>query len=310
MGRREDGDRDRGTTVLAGLAELVAHRPHRHRAVLGLDDDLEVAPARDPRVDGQHEVALLRLERGPGLEPGPVEEVPGATRDLAEHRLEQLLEVGALGRGPGPLGSPGGGRGLDGDQALLEPLEPGRDLLAELVHRGVQPGRVEQVGELGGIAVEVLLEHPADPADGAVALGLVEQLVHHRAEGASVAKELLQRARQPAIAIGEVGSQRLLERGRGPLVDLLGLADHPLELRAHGVDVDRHPGVLERDQADAQGAFHERTPIPRRALPQERGEGRVRQGQALDDDAVTLEADRGVERDDDGFHERQRRTHP
>ena len=38
--------------------------------------------------------------------------------------------------------------------------------------------------------------------------------------------------------------------------------------------------------------------LPRRALPQERGEGRVRQGQAVDDDPVALEADRGVERDD------------
>ena len=139
---------------------------------------------------------------------------------------------------------------------------------------------------------------------GAVALRLVEQLVDHGAQRAAIAEELLERAWQSAVAVREVGPERLLERGRGPFVDLLGLADHPLELGADRVDVDGHAGVLERDQADAQGALDERTPIPRRALPQERGEGRVRQGQALDDDAVALEADRGVERDDDGFHGR------
>ena len=158
------------------------------------------------------------------------------------------------------------------------------------------------MGELGRVAIEVALQHPADPADRAVPLGLVEQLVHHRAQRAAVAEELLQRARQPPVAVREVGAQGLLEGGRGTLVDLLRLADHPLELRADGVHVDRDPGVLQRDQPDPQRTLHERTPIPRRALPQERGEGRVRQGQALDDDPVAFQADRGVERDDDGFH--------
>ena len=51
-------------------------------------------------------------------------------------------------------------------------------------------------------------------------------------------------------------------------------------------------------QADAQGALDERAPIPRRALPEERGEGRVREGEALDDDPVALETDRRMQRDD------------
>jgi hypothetical protein len=161
------------------------------------------------------------------------------------------------------------------------------------------------VGELGRVAVEVLLEHAADAADGAVALGLVEQLVHHRAQGASIAQELLERAGKSAVAVREIGAKRLLQRGRGSFVDLLGLTHHPLELRANRVHVDGHARVLQRDQPDTQGSLDERAPIPRRALPQERGEGRVRQGQALDDDAVTLDADRGVERDDDGFHGRK-----
>ena len=223
---------------------------------------------------------------------------------------EQVLEVGALGRGPGPLGTPRGGRGLDRDETLLQALEPGRDLLAELVHRRVEARRVEQLRELGRIAVEVPLEHRADPADGAVTLLLVEQLVDHRAQRAAIAEELLEGPRQAAVAVGEVRAQRLLERGRGTLVDLLGLADHPLELGAHGVDVDGHARVLQCDEPDAQRALDDRTPIPRRALPQERGEGRVRQGQALDDDPVALEPDHLVERDDVRFHAPDTRTHP
>ena len=76
-----------------------------------------------------------------------------------------------------------------------------------------------RIGELGRVAVEVALEHRADPADRAVALRLVEQLVDHRAQRAAVAEELLERARQAAVAVGEVGAQRLLERLGGLLVD-------------------------------------------------------------------------------------------
>ena len=120
VGRREDGDRHGRSAVLPGLAQLVAHRAHRHRAVLGLDHDPQVAAARDPRVDGQDEVALLRLEHGARLGPGPVEQVAGAAGEVAEHRLEQVLEVAALGGGPGPLGAAGRGGRLDRDEPLLE----------------------------------------------------------------------------------------------------------------------------------------------------------------------------------------------
>ena len=55
-----------------------------------------------------------------GLGPGPVEQVAGAAGEVGEHRLEQVLEVAALGRGPGAFGAAGGGGRLDRDQALLE----------------------------------------------------------------------------------------------------------------------------------------------------------------------------------------------
>ena len=113
---------------------------------------------------------------------------------------------------------------------------------------------------------------PPDPADGAVALGLVEQLVDHAAQRAAVAEEPLERARQPTVAVGEVRAQRLLERRRRPLVDLLGLADEALELGLHDIDVDGDAGVLEREEPDAQGALDERRPVVGRALGEECGE--------------------------------------
>ena len=191
----------------------------------------------------------------------------------------------------GPFGAAGRRGRLDGHEALLERLEAGRHLLAELVHRRVEAGRVEQERELRGVAVEIALEHRADAPDGAVALLLVEQLVDHRLQGAAVAQELLERPRQAAVAIGEVRAQRLLEGERGLLVDRLGLAHELLELGPHDIDVDRDAGVLEREQADPQGALDEVRPVVGRALGEERGERRVVDDEAIDDDPLALEAD-------------------
>ncbi len=80
--------------------------------------------------------------------------------------------------------------------------------------------------------------------------------VHERPQPAPVAEELLQRPRQPPVAVGEVGAE-LLERRRRPLVGVLGLADEALELAPDGVHVDAHACVLERHQADLQGALDE-----------------------------------------------------
>ena len=147
--------------------------------------------------------------------------------------------------------------------------------------------------ELRGVAVEVRLEHPADAADGAVALLLVEELVDHPAQGAAVAEEPLERAREPAVAVREVRAQRLLERGRGAFVDLLRLADQALELGLDHVDVDRHARVLERDEPDPQGALDEGGLVVARSFGEEGGEAVVGDDQALDDDAIAIEADAG-----------------
>ena len=80
-----------------------------------------------------------------------------------------------------------------------------------------------------------------------------------RAQRAAIAEESLERARQSTVAVGEVRAQGLLEGGGGPFVDLLRLADHPLELRAHGVHVDRDADVLERDAGRSAGRVRRAT---------------------------------------------------
>ena len=145
--------------------------------------------------------------------------------------------------------------------------------------------------QLRGVAVEVALEHRADPADGAVALRLVEQLLDHRPQRATVAEELLERPRQPAVAVGEVGPQGLLEGLGGLLVDRLGLAHKLLELGPDDVHVDGDAGVLEREQADPHGPLDEGRAVVGRALGEERGECPVVDDEPIDDDPVAVEPD-------------------
>ena len=84
-----------------------------------------------------------------------------------------------------------------------------------------------------------------------------------------------------------------LERGRGPLVGLGGPAEEPVELASDGVDVDRDAGVLERDEADPEGALDERGPVVRRPLGDEPGQPGIDQDEPLDDDPLTVEPDDG-----------------
>ena len=67
-----------------------------------------------------------------------------------------------------------------------------------------------------------------------------------------------------------------------------------LELVADEVDVDRRGRVLEREQADLQGALDERRPVRRLALGEDGGERRVADDQAVDDDPVASTRISGV----------------
>jgi hypothetical protein len=142
VSRTEDHESDSRAPVLLCVAQLLADRAHRHRAVLGLDDDPQVASACDSRVQGQDEVTLLGFQHVARVRPGPVQQVARPAGQIAEHRLEQVLEVAALGGGSGAFGATCGRSGLDRNQSFLERLEAGRHLLAELVHRRVEPGRI------------------------------------------------------------------------------------------------------------------------------------------------------------------------
>ena len=294
--RAEDDQADRRAAVLARLAQLLADRAHRHRAVLRLDDDPQVRASCHTRIDRDHEVALLRLQERTSLCSRPIEQVAGTARELAQEHVERLLEVRALRRRSGALGATRGCSRLDRNQALLDGLEPAADLLAELVHGRVQTGRVEQHRQLRRVAVEVALEHPADPPDRAVALRFVEQLVDHGAKGTAIAEEPLEGARQAPVPVGEVRAQRLLECHGSTLVHQLGLAQDAFELGSDDVDVDGDPGVLERDQPDAQGALDECRPIVGRTFGERRGEHRVVEDEAVHDDPVAQHLDAGRRR--------------
>src|ERR1035437_9301251 len=75
--------------------------------------------------------------------------------------------------------------------------------------------RIQQLGQTRCVAVEIRPEQQLYPPDGAVPLSLVEQLVHEIAQLPLVAEEPLQSARQPALAVGEVLAQDMVQcRGR------------------------------------------------------------------------------------------------
>ena len=108
---------------------------------------------------------------------------------------------------------------------------------------------------------------------------------------APVAEELLERPGQAPVAVREVGAQHVLDGARGLLVDRRGLGDELLELAAHDVHVHRRRGVLEREQADAQRALHHGRAVRGLALGERRGQHPVREDEALDDDAIAVDAD-------------------
>ena len=208
----------------------------------------------------------------------------------------------------GTLGGSRRGCRLDRGQAVVELLESFRDLTPELVHRRVEARRIQQLGEPAGVAIEVGPQQGADSTDGAVSLGLVEQLVDERAQRPAVAQELLEGSRQAAVTVREIRAQSLLESRCGLLVGSLRLAQQAVELAAHGVDVDGDAGILESDEPDLDGAVEQAGPLRLGALRDERGQSGIVHDQTLQDDAITIDSDRepfgSRERDDaTRFHE-------
>ena len=233
------------------------------------------APRGQRRIDGQQVVALLGADDVTGLVAGAVDGVSGAPADLTQEGAHEVLEVGALGRRLLALaGTRRTGR-LDRRQPLVEPREAVADLGPELVERGAQAGRVQQLGEPRGVAVEVAAEHRTHPAHGGVAPGLVEQLADERSQLAAITQELLQGARQPSVAVREVLAQHGVERRRGAFAGGLCLPHETLELAPHDVHVQRDARVLECREPDAQRAFEQGRAVLLGPVRHERGEMRV-----------------------------------
>ena len=234
-----------------------------------------LAAADGVRVERDHEVPLLRAEHVAGGVRGALQDVVRATQGVRQEVLHEVLEVRALGCRTGALGRPRRGRRFDGGEAVVEVLEALAHLGPELVQRRSQPRRVEQLCEPGSVTVEEGAQEEAHPADGGIAPLLVEQLAGEGPQLATVAEERLEGARQPAIPVGEVRAQDLVDLGREAVVERFGLADHGLELSAHGINVERGTGILQSGQPDAQGALQQRDAVALRAVADERGQARI-----------------------------------
>ena len=146
----------------------------------------------------------------------------------------------------------------------MQRLEAVVHLDAELVERRVHARRVQELRQPRAVAVEVRLEHRADPADRGVSPAGVEELVDHRLQLAAVAQERLQRARQTPAVVAEVGPEHLLQRRGRLLVGGAALVREPVELGANGVHVQGHAHALERGQPDAKRAFDQDRVVVRR----------------------------------------------
>ena len=186
----------------------------------------------------------------------------------------------------GALARAGRLRGLDRHELLLEGAEAVRDLRPELVERRTEPGGVQEAREARGIAVEVGLQHARDAAERRVPPARVEELVDHRLELAAVAEKCLERSREPAVAIAEVGSEDRLERLGGPLVHGAALVRETVELRADRVHVQRHADALKGGQPDAQRALDEDGVVVGRLRRQPARKRAVVEREALDVDPV------------------------
>jgi hypothetical protein len=119
----------------------------------------------------------------------------------------------------------------------------------------------------------------------------VEEFVHETAQLTLVAKEPLQRARQSALAVGEVLSQDRVKRGGCAFVCGFRLPQQPLEFGPDRIDVHRDADALDRREADPQGSLHQRRVLLGRSFGEEGRQRRVVDDQMLDHDPIGLDAD-------------------
>ena len=285
--------RDGGTAVLLGLAQLLADRAHRHRPVLGLDDDAQVAAARHPRVEGQDEVALLGLDARPRSRCRSGR----AGRRRRGRGRRASPRAGPRSRRPWPPTGRARRRGRRRPPrwrraAPRAPLNP-----AAISWRNWCIGELSRVGssrmrELGGVAVEVALEHPARSGRWRC-----------RAWSRRTARRPCERSapRSPRNFSSVRGSRPSPSAKFVRSVCSSAWAARSLTCSAWRTSRSNSAWTtstltvtpaswsasspMRRARSTSAGA------VVDRALGQERGERRVGEDEALDDDAVALEAD-------------------
>ncbi len=228
---------------------------------------------------------LLR-KLSPAPVAGALQQVPLVPGHVGQARLEGILEVDPLGRAVGALLGAGLLAGLERDQPLLQRAEFAAHLVAELVQRRALARRVEQPRELRCVAIEVALQLRGQPAERTLATVRVEQLADQPAQLAVLAQELLERARQAPVTIGEVRPELLLDSLGGARIRLLQPLAEAAELGAHDIRRQAHACAADGLQADARRALDQLRLLRRLALGDEGGQLLVDELEMLHDDAV------------------------
>ncbi len=132
------------------------------------------------------------------------------------------------------------------------------------------------------VAVEVFAEQLVQAADGALAPGLVEQVVRQAAQLPVITEESLQRPGQASVAVGEV----LAEGGGEGLGGVLLRGLHPfveaLELGLHDIGAHADAGVAQGQQTDPQRSLRQLRSLVLGGLADECRERAIGKRQVLD----------------------------
>ena len=196
------GDRAPRFSRASRSSSRIARR--RHHAVLGLDHQPDVRAAASGRIQREHEVALL------GAHQRTVSVPVRSSRSPAPRASSPSIPSSRSSKSP-PLAAErdrsSARARLAASMAVRRSWTPRNPSLISC--RNWCSGEPRRVGSRSRASLEAspskyVPSRQPHPADRRVPLGLVEQLVDEGGERATVAKEPLERAREPSVAIGEV----------------------------------------------------------------------------------------------------------
>ena len=160
--------------------------------------------------------------------------------------------------------------------------------------------RVEHAADDRAVAVEVAGKQRAHPADGTVAALLVKEVVDQSAQGPVITEESLEGPRQRAVLGSERLAQRHVQRRGRPVMRVIGAVHQALELARDEVDVERYPGITQRDEADLEPPLHHRGTIDLGMVADILRKLGIVKRETRDGDVVSLDAN--VATEIDGFY--------